>query len=78
MASVIGKEESNYIRIALLLLRISPRAVRVQFDREFHPDMLVNTLKSEYGKLKDLYRKNRINQSQWDLLFPKKGLEIFK
>lgn len=78
MASVIGKEESNYIRIAILLLRISPRAVRVQFDREFHPDMLVNTLKSEYGKLKDLYRKNRINQSQWDLLFPKKGLEIFK
>jgi hypothetical protein len=31
----------------MVVLRVSPRAVRVQFDKEFHPNCLQNTLKSE-------------------------------
>ncbi|CAG2215042.1 unnamed protein product [Mytilus edulis] len=33
----ISTEEENYVRMSLLLTGISPRAVRVLFDSEFHP-----------------------------------------
>lgn len=74
MTSVVSKEESNYVKISLLLWRISHRVVRLQFDKEFHPDYLYKTLKSEHEKLQELYRSNRISRNQWNLLFPKTGL----
>ncbi|XP_071154184.1 serine/threonine-protein phosphatase 6 regulatory ankyrin repeat subunit B-like [Mytilus edulis] len=73
MTTLITMEESNYIKIALLLLRISPRAVRIQFDYEFHPDCLNKTLNSNKCKLTDLKHKGRINKEQWNLLFPRTG-----
>jgi hypothetical protein len=33
--ATISRHESNYIKIAIVVLRVSPRAVRVQFDKEF-------------------------------------------
>lgn len=38
------KEETNYLRIANLLLKIAPPAVRVKFDNEFDPVMLQKNL----------------------------------
>ncbi|XP_052075418.1 uncharacterized protein LOC127712852 [Mytilus californianus] len=73
MATEIPSEESNYIKICLLILKISQRIVRLKFDTEFHPDCLQETLNRSSGKLRDLLRKNRINQHQWTLLFPPKG-----
>ena len=74
MASVISNEESNYIKIALLILRISTKAVRNKFDYEFHPACLKKTLRDKTGLLLELKRQNRINQNQWAILFPGKGL----
>jgi hypothetical protein len=59
------------------VLRISSRAVRVQFDKEFHPSCLQGTLKSEKGRLLDLKTEKRITQPQWNLLFPKTGRLLY-
>ncbi|VDH89271.1 Hypothetical predicted protein [Mytilus galloprovincialis] len=64
-------EEENYVRMSLLLTGISPRGVRVLFDREFAPTCLDGSIKKEYKKLKELQLKHIINQSQWNLLFPR-------
>ncbi|XP_063448189.1 uncharacterized protein LOC134727733 [Mytilus trossulus] len=76
MATEIPSEESNYIKISLLILKISQRAVRLKFDTEFHPDRLQETLNRSSGKLRELQRTNRINQLQWTLLFPSKGFGL--
>ena len=68
-----SRYESNYIKIAMVVLRVSPRAVRVQFDKEFDPVCLQRTLKSEQSRLLDLKTKKRITQPQWNLLFPRTG-----
>lgn len=72
MTSIPGTE-SNFIKIALLVLNISERAVRVKFDFELHPKCLQKTLYQHKIKLQDLQqKKNRISQDQWELLFPPK------
>ena len=68
-----SRYESNYIKIAMVVLRVSSRAVRVQFDKEFHPDCLQRTLRSEWGRLSELKTKKRITKPQWNLLFPRTG-----
>ncbi|XP_063408943.1 uncharacterized protein LOC134692421 [Mytilus trossulus] len=71
--AAISKEVSNYIKIAVLVLRISPKAVRLKFDIEFHPKSLRNTLDKNFAKLQELYHKKRIlSKEQWNLLFPTK------
>jgi hypothetical protein len=72
-----SRYESNYIKIAMVVLRVSPRAVRVQFDKEFHPYCLKRTLKSELGCLTDLKMKKRLTQPQWNLLFPRTGRLLY-
>jgi hypothetical protein len=69
--------ESNYIKIAMVVLRVSPRAVRVQFDKEFDPVCLQGTLKSQQCRLLDLQSKKLITQPQWNLLFPRTGMLLY-
>ncbi|XP_071149674.1 uncharacterized protein [Mytilus edulis] len=70
--AVLLPEETNYLRIANLMLRVAPPAVRVQFNNEFHPDKLQGTLKEQRFKiLESLKGKRIINKPQWDKLFPK-------
>ena len=68
-----SRHESNYIKIAMVVLRVSPRAVRVQFDNKFDPKCLKTTLNSKWDCLTGLKTKKRITQPQWELLFPKTG-----
>ncbi|XP_052064357.1 uncharacterized protein LOC127704365 [Mytilus californianus] len=70
-AAALSEEEENYVRMSLLLTGISPRAARALFDGEYAPQCLEASIKKEYNKLRDLKLKNRINQSQWNLLFPR-------
>ena len=72
-----SRYESNYIKIAMVVLRVSPRAVRVQFDKEFHPNCLQRKLKRELGRLSDLKTKKRITQPQWNLLIPRTGMLLY-
>ena len=72
-----SRYESNYIKIAMVVLRVSPRAVRVQFDKEFHPNYLKRTLKNELSCLTDLKMKKRLTQTQWNLLFPRTGRLLY-
>lgn len=55
------KEETNYLRIANLLLRIAPPAVRVKFDSEFDPVMMQKTLNQSRSQ-KLVTKKKRDNQ----------------
>ncbi|XP_076079353.1 uncharacterized protein LOC143049638 [Mytilus galloprovincialis] len=68
------EEIENYIRLALLLKGVSPRAVRNFFDKEFPPTYLPSTLNKNYNTLYDLFKKRILNQAQWTLLFPKNGV----
>ncbi|XP_063404317.1 uncharacterized protein LOC134687792 [Mytilus trossulus] len=70
----VTEEEENYLRMHLLMTKISSRAVRVLFDKEFSPVCLDATIKKETGKLMDLKSKHIINGAQWKLLFPRVGV----
>ncbi|CAC5383064.1 unnamed protein product [Mytilus coruscus] len=67
---VISREEINFLRIANLLIRHSPKAVRILFNREFNPSGLTSVLSKNRNKLDKLKKKNVITQTQWSLLFP--------
>ncbi|CAG2195557.1 unnamed protein product [Mytilus edulis] len=71
MMAPLLEEEENYVRLALLLKGVSPRAVRTYFDREFPPTHLPSTLNTNYNTLQDLKLKRVLNQAQWNLLFPR-------
>ncbi|XP_063412355.1 uncharacterized protein LOC134695097 [Mytilus trossulus] len=64
--------DPNYIRIADLLLRVGPPAVRILFDREFHPKFLQRELRKKTARLAHLKGKGMINAAQWDKLFKSK------
>ncbi|VDI10700.1 Hypothetical predicted protein, partial [Mytilus galloprovincialis] len=71
-ASDISPEEENYLRIAHLLMRVAPSAVRVRFNTEFSPGGLKIVLnRARSSTLETLKKRRIINQAQWDLLFPK-------
>lgn len=69
----LSKEEENYLRMNLLLTKISPKAVRVLFNKEFPPACLCATIEKKLSRLNDLKKKQLINSSQWSLLFPSNG-----
>ena len=75
MAS-LSEEEENYVRLALLLKGVTPRAVRTYFDREFPPTSLPSTLSTSHNTLLDLKVKRIINQAQWNLLIPRNGRSL--
>ena len=61
----------------MVVLRVSPRALRVQFDKEFHPHRLQNILNRNVIHLTNLKEKKLIAQPQWELLFPKRGRLLY-
>lgn len=73
MASLV-EEEEEYVRLALLLKGVAPRAVRTYFDIAFPPTYLPSTLNLNYTKLDDLKFRRVVNQTQWNLLFPTTGM----
>lgn len=76
-ATEITSEESNYLRLLFLILKISARAVRLTFDQEFHPGHLCDTLDRSRTSLKGLQKKHIINKHQMRLLFPPTGMLTF-
>ncbi|CAG2244987.1 unnamed protein product [Mytilus edulis] len=67
---VLSKEETNFLRVANLLIRLSPKAVRVLFNRELSPTGLKSVLSKNWTNLDKLKKKHVITQTQWSLLFP--------
>ncbi|XP_063407048.1 ankyrin-1-like [Mytilus trossulus] len=77
MATSLSQEDINFLRLACLLIRVAPRAVRRRFDFEFHPGQLPKFLSKNRRKLDDLTHKKRvITLAQYDLLFPKDSSEV--
>lgn len=72
----ISDDEKNYIIVQFTLTGFSPLVVRKIFDEEFHPKRLKNSLSQEYRKIQQLKNRKIINQTQMDLLYPRKG-ELF-
>ncbi|CAC5410652.1 unnamed protein product [Mytilus coruscus] len=72
MATSLSQEDINFLRLAGLLIRVAPRAVRQRFDYEFHPEQLQQFLSKNRRKIDDLTHKKRvITLAQYDLLFPR-------
>jgi hypothetical protein len=61
----------------MVVLQVSPRAVRVQFDREFHPDCLQRTLNRNVFLLTNLKATKHMTQPQLTLLFPRTGRLLY-
>lgn len=64
--------------MAMLLTGVSPRAVRVFFDKSISKASLASTINDKTTKttLLDLKLKRIINQTQWNLLFPTNGKQF--
>lgn len=72
MATSLPEEDVMFLRLASLLHRIAPRAVRRWFDNEFHPDKLNQFLRKNRLKIYDMTFKERvITQAVYNLLYPK-------
>ncbi|CAG2227855.1 unnamed protein product [Mytilus edulis] len=68
----LSQEDINFLRLAGLLIRVAPRAVRRRFDYEFHPEKLQQFLRTNRGKIDDLtYKQRIITVAQYDLLYPR-------
>ncbi|XP_063397031.1 uncharacterized protein LOC134681362 [Mytilus trossulus] len=66
--------ENNHLRIANLVFKVAPPAVRDYFDKQFNPGGLQTVLNQHrFKKLNSLKSRRIINQNQWDLLFPSVG-----
>lgn len=75
MATSLSQEDINFLRLAGLLIRVAPRAVRRKFDFEFHPKQLQQFLSKNRHKIDDLTHKKRvITLAQYDLLYPRGNL----
>ncbi|VDI13377.1 Hypothetical predicted protein, partial [Mytilus galloprovincialis] len=72
----LAEEEENYIRLALLLKGLSPRAVRTYFDSKFPCIDLPSTLNTNKTTLVGLKKNRVLNQVQWNRLFPGHGLAL--
>ncbi|XP_052072877.1 26S proteasome non-ATPase regulatory subunit 10-like isoform X2 [Mytilus californianus] len=73
-----SKEEKNFLRLSLLLFKLSFSAVKFIFDQEFCPETLQKEIskKKNWDILFNLKKKKTISGPQWDSLFPPKGLEL--
>ncbi|CAG2256748.1 unnamed protein product [Mytilus edulis] len=72
----LSQEDINFLRLAGLLIRVAPRAVRRRFDVEFHPEQLQQFLRTNRGKIDNLYKKRIITVTQYELLFPKGSSKV--
>ncbi|CAG2231640.1 unnamed protein product [Mytilus edulis] len=71
MTTSLTQEDIHFLRLAGLLLRVAPRAVRRQFDYEFNPGQLQQFLSKNRPKIEDLYKKRVITVAQYHLLYTK-------
>lgn len=70
----LTQEELNFLRMANLILRVAPQAIRVKFDKEFNQGGLQTVLnQARFKVLESLKRKKIINQAQWEMMFPITG-----
>ena len=67
------EENTNYLRLAILVIKLSPKAVRVLFNNKFPTVELPNILDDKHDELQELYNRRIISDAQWRLLFPSPG-----
>ncbi|VDI29599.1 Hypothetical predicted protein, partial [Mytilus galloprovincialis] len=67
----LEKDQLNYVRLIYLLNVVSPKAVRVVFNREIHPTKLTKHLNKSKIKLQG--NKQFISKTQWNLIYPSYG-----
>ncbi|CAG2198806.1 unnamed protein product [Mytilus edulis] len=70
----LSKDETNFLRLAHLIIRISPRAVRTRFNQHFNPGGLHIVLKREKSKIDKLLYKRILSQSQMNVLYSSSGM----
>lgn len=73
----LSKDETNFLRLAHLIIRISPRAVRTRFNHHFNPCGLHIVLNREKSKIDKLLYKRILSQSQMNVLFSSTGKAVF-
>lgn len=70
---ILSREENNFLRLIHLVFRVACPVVRMIFNIEIQPNQLRCLLDKNKELLNKQYRKTekKINDVQWDLLFPK-------
>ncbi|VDI60157.1 Hypothetical predicted protein [Mytilus galloprovincialis] len=68
MTSQLTEEETNFTRFFLLNFKVSPEIARRFFDGVFPPSNLPQTINGSICVILSLYKSNRINASQLELL----------
>ncbi|VDI03181.1 Hypothetical predicted protein [Mytilus galloprovincialis] len=77
MATSKQEEDIMFLRLAGLLIRIAPRAVRRKFNYEFHSERLKQFLSKNRSKIDDLKNKKKVlTQAQYDILYPRGPSEV--
>ncbi|XP_071146485.1 uncharacterized protein [Mytilus edulis] len=60
--------EEHFVRIFMLLVDVCPRAIRNQFNKDFHPGALKGVIRKSHTLLSDLHKRRIISQPQWQTL----------
>lgn len=72
MTTSSSQENTRFLRLACLLMKIAPHAVRKKFDLEFDPVTLQKFLRENRSKIDDLTYRNRVlTQTHYQILYPK-------
>ncbi|CAG2248836.1 unnamed protein product [Mytilus edulis] len=71
----LTEEETNFLRLANLLICISPKAVRLVFDKYFQPCGLNVVLNQSKGKLEILYQRKFLTSRRWNYFIPQKAIQ---
>lgn len=68
----IPTEQSNRLRLQHLIEFVAEPAVRVEFDKQFHPDVLQKTIRKG-----NILKIRNITKNQRELLEPKSGKYMY-
>lgn len=69
----LSEEETLFLRLTYLILKIGPEAVRELFDKHIPSKDLKQKLAKEKGNLQKLKQRRVIYDYQWDILYPSNG-----
>lgn len=76
MTTSSSQKDTHFLRLAALLMKIAPHAVRKKFDLEFDPATFQQFLMRSRRTIYNLYRSKILTQAHYDMLYPK-GVGIF-
>lgn len=76
MTTSSSQKDTHFLRLAVLLMKIAPHAVRKEFDLEFDPTTFRQFLMRSRMKIQTLYKTRVLTRAHYDMLYPN-GVGIY-